>query len=170
MKNNGRRNERGFLLVETLIGLLFISMIAVAVTATVFQIYHQSIKNRDYTQASQFTMNVVHWISRDADMAQSVATQGSTGFPLTLNWVDWDNNSYRAVYSISGGKMNRAYTVNGGAATNTLLAQSVNTVSGNTTAVLNGKVLSVQITATIGGGTRTTSVSNQRDIFLRSLP
>ena len=164
------KSRRGFTLIEIMVAIALISLIGVSVSSATFQILKQSIKNRDYTSASQSTMNAVHWISRDAEMAQIIQTGEEQGFPLTLRWVDWGSSAYQAVYTIENGILKRDYSYAGGDPVQTILAQSVNTVSENTTCEYTNKVLTVQITATVGRGDYTASVTSTREIYMRSMP
>jgi prepilin-type N-terminal cleavage/methylation domain-containing protein len=164
------RSQRGFTLIEILVAVVILSFLGIAVSSATFQLFKQSVKNRDYTTASQLSMNAIHWISRDAEMSQTVTTGGASGFPLTLSWVDWSNSTYQVVYSIVDGKLKRSYSVNGGAPVLTMLAQSANSISDNTSCVLGGNVLTLQITANSGKGDYVTSVTNTREIFMRSMP
>ena len=164
------KSQRGFTLIEVIVALAILSFIGIAVSTATFQILKQSVKNRDYTTASQLTMNAIHWISRDAEMSQTVETGWASGFPLTLNWIDWSNSSYQVVYTIEDGKLKRSYSVNGGEPVQTFLTEAANTISDNTTCQLYNKVLTLQVTATIGEGVQTISVSNMRKIFMRSMP
>jgi prepilin-type N-terminal cleavage/methylation domain-containing protein len=172
LRKQGRllKGQRGFTLIEILVAVTIVAVIAVGVTMTTFQILKQSVKNRDFVTASQFTMNAIHWISRDAEMAQGIQTGANHGFPLTLSWVDWGSSVYQAVYSIDNGVLKRTYSHTGEATVQTVLAQSVNTVSGETTCEYNSKFLTVQITAKVGQGDYTSTVSNTREIFMRSMP
>jgi prepilin-type N-terminal cleavage/methylation domain-containing protein len=164
-------SQRGFTLIELVVAVVIMGFIGTAVTTTTFQIMKQSVRNRDFTSANQLTMNAIHWISRDAEMSQAVTTGGATGFPLTLSWVDWSNARYQVVYSIADGNLKRSYSVNGGQPVETFLAESINTISDNTSCELaTNKVLTLQITATVGEGTQAISVSNMRQIFMRSMP
>jgi len=163
-------SQRGFTLIELMIALAIMALIGGGATIATVQILKQSVRNRDFTTASQFTMNAIHWISRDAEMSQVVTTNGTTGFPLTLRWTDWSNGQYQVIYSIENNILKRKYSINGGQQTQTILAESVNTVSQNTTCQYSNKVLNLQVTATVGKGAYAVTVANTREIFMRSMP
>jgi|WetSurMetagenome_2_1015567.scaffolds.fasta_scaffold39921_4 prepilin-type N-terminal cleavage/methylation domain-containing protein len=172
LRKTGRnlKNQRGFTLIEILVAIVITALIGISVSTAALQILKQSVKNRDYTTASQFTMNAIHWISRDAEMAQTIETGGATGFPLTLRWIDWGSSVYQVVYTIENGVMKRYYSHTGEQSVQTVLAESVNTVSEQTTCQYNSKILTVQITATVGQGDYSSSVTSTREIFMRSMP
>jgi prepilin-type N-terminal cleavage/methylation domain-containing protein len=164
------KSRRGFTLIEIMVALLIISLIGTSVSIAIFQIMKQSVTNRDYTTASQYTMNAIHWISRDAEMSQAIVTGEASGFPLTLSWVDWGSTRYQVVYAIQDGQLKRTYSVDGNELNQTILAQSVNTTSGNTSCEYDSQVLTLQVTATVGKGDYAVSVTNMRKIFMRSMP
>jgi prepilin-type N-terminal cleavage/methylation domain-containing protein len=172
IRKSGRifKSQRGFTLIEIMVATAIIALIAVSVSAATFQILKQSVKNRDYTAASQSTMNAIHWISRDAEMAQTIQTGVDHGFPLTLRWVDWGSSVYQVVYTIENGILKRDYSYTGSESIQTVLANSVNTGSGNTTCEYGSKVLAVRITASVGRGDYITNVTNTREIYMRSMP
>jgi len=172
IRKSGRifESQRGFTLMEIMVAISLVALIAVSVSSATFQILRQSIKNRDYTSASQSTMNAVHWMSRDAEMAQTIQTGVNHGFPLTLRWIDWGSSVYQSVYSIENGVLKREYSHTGDGSVQTVLANYVDTVSGNTTIVYNNKILTVKITASIGSGSSVTTVTSTREIYMRSMP
>jgi prepilin-type N-terminal cleavage/methylation domain-containing protein len=163
-------SQRGFTLIEVLVALAIISLIGGGVSTATIQILKQGVRNGDYTTASQYTMNAIHWISRDAEMSQTVATDGVSGFPLTLNWIDWGGAKYQVIYTIEDNKLKRSYSVNGGAPSQTVVAEYVNTISENTTCEFGSRVLTTQVTTTVGKGAHAVSVTNVRKIFIRSSP
>jgi prepilin-type N-terminal cleavage/methylation domain-containing protein len=164
------KSRPGFTLTEIMVSMAIISLIAVSVTTATVQILQQSAKNRDYTTASQFTMNAIHWINRDAEMAQAIQTGGDFGFPLTLTWTDWGSSAYQVIYSIEDGVLKRNYSHDGDEPVETILAQSIDTVSGKTACEYSSKILTLQITAIVGRGDSGVSVSNTHQIFMRSMP
>ena len=164
------RSRRGFTLIDVLLAMAIMSLIGAGVSTAAIQILKQGVRNGAYTTASQYTMNAIHWISRDAEMSQTVVTGGASGFPLTLNWTDWGSSEYQVVYVLEDDKLTRSYSVNGSETSQTVVAEYVNTISENTTCEYNSRVLSMQVTTTIGTGARAVSVTNMRKIFIRSSP
>jgi hypothetical protein len=113
-------------------------------------------------------MNAIKWISRDAEMSQTIDTSGTSGFPLTLSWVDWNNAEYQVVYTIEDGTLKRNYSTNGSAPGQTIVAKCINSTSENTTCERDDRALILKVTATVGNGANAVSVTNKREIFLKS--
>ena len=78
-------SQKGFTLIEVLAVLVITSIIGLGATITTLQVLSQGSQNNDYTTASRHAMNAIYWVSRDAQMSQTVTPGGGDGFPLTLN-------------------------------------------------------------------------------------
>jgi len=111
-------------------------------------------------------MNAIYWLSRDAQMSQTVEPGGASGFPLTLSWIEWDNSAHQITYSIEGDKLRRSYS-DGGEPSQTVVAQYINSVSENTGCEFTGGVLTVELTVTVGTGSNAVSVTKVREITPR---
>jgi prepilin-type N-terminal cleavage/methylation domain-containing protein len=164
------RSRQGFTLIEVMVALAIISLIGGGISTSTIQILKQGMRNGDYITASQYGMNAINWISRDAEMSQIVKTVGASGFPFTLSWIDWDSSAYQVVYSIEGDKLQRSYSVNGSALSRTVVAENVNTISENTTCEFAFRIFTVQVTTTVGESAHAVSVTNMRKILIRSSP
>jgi prepilin-type N-terminal cleavage/methylation domain-containing protein len=172
LRKSGRilRSRRGFTLIEVILALAIISFIGAGVSTATIQILKQGVRNGYYITASQNTMNAIHWISRDAEMSQTVETDGASGFPLTLSWIDWGSADYEVVYSIEGDKLKRSYSVNGSAPSQAVVAEYVNSIPENTNCEFDIRFLTLQVTSTVGEGAHAVSVTNISKIFIRSSP
>jgi hypothetical protein len=137
---------------------------AAMAAATVSQ---QGTRNGAYTTANQHAMNAVYWISRDALMAQTVTTSGSTGFPLTLSWTDWDNSTSNVTYRLESGSLKRSCSVDGATTGETLIAQYISSGTGNTTCSFSGGVLQITVTTTVGTGAKAVHVTKEGSIAPR---
>lgn len=85
------KHQRGFTLVEMAVGLGIVSLISVAAAGTVYQVLNGSQRSNDHMAAVRQVQNAGYWISRDARVAQSAATENLT-FPnfLVLTWAEQD--------------------------------------------------------------------------------
>jgi len=154
-------------LLELIVALAITGFISVGVAMATVQVVDQGGRNSDYNTASRNTLNAIHWISRDAQMAQTLEPNGSSGFPLNLSWVEWDNSNHLITYTEAGDKLRRSYSIDGGAPNETLVAQYINWVSENTTCELSDSVLKLTVTTTVGAGLNAVSVTRMRDIAPR---
>ena len=161
------KGQRGFTLIEVIVALAITSLISLGAAMTTGQVLEQGAKNSDYTTASRHSMNSIYWISRDAQMSQTIEPDGASGFPLTLSWKEWDNSEHQAMYSLEDDRLMRSYSVDGSEPVETLVAQYVNSVSENTTCEYASGVVALKITTTVGEGKGAISVTKLREITPR---
>jgi prepilin-type N-terminal cleavage/methylation domain-containing protein len=161
------RNQRGFTLIEMLTVVAITGLIAIGASIATAQVLHQSTRNSDYTTASRHTLNAINWISCDAQMAQTVQPDGASGFPLTLSWVDWDNTLHQVIYTLEDSKIRRGYSIGGGEPRDILIAEYIDPDAQMTNCEFDGGVLTLQVTATVGEGRQTSSVTKVREISPR---
>jgi|GEM_PF-690437 len=157
------RGQAGFTLIEMMASVVICSFIALGTSVACGQVITQTSKNNDYTIANRYVLNAMQWIGRDAQMAQTVT--GYAGFPatsnLTLSWVTWDNQSARAVYSVSNGQLTRTYTITGSPAQQDFIAQNIkiDSASSNCTWDSSTGELTLTITGSVGTGTHVVNVT-----------
>ncbi|MFH1651824.1 MAG: prepilin-type N-terminal cleavage/methylation domain-containing protein [Chloroflexota bacterium] len=160
-----KQREGGFTLIEMLVALTITSIIGMGATMATVQIINQGTRNSDYTTASRNTMNALYWMSRDAQMAQVVTLSGGSGFPLTLDWTEWDNTEHEVTYTFSGDELRRTHTVDGDVLNQMLVAQYLEPAE--TTCVYATGNLTLRVTATLGEGLNAVTVSKVRGVAPR---
>ena len=162
------KNESGFTLIEMLVSLAITGLIGLGTTVSIAQLSNETATNNDFITAGRNVMNAIYWISQDAQAAQTVS--GVTGFPqtdaLSLAWVDWDNSSHNATYSLENGQLKRSYNVDGQIAV-TQIAEYINPSSNMTSCVSSNGTLTLKITSSVGEGSRIADVTRIREISCR---
>jgi prepilin-type N-terminal cleavage/methylation domain-containing protein len=161
------RGENGFTLIEMVVVVAITGIIALGGATATYHVMINGGRNADATAASQNALNAIHWISRDAQMAQTVSPGGASGFPLTLRWVAWDNIEHEVVYTLDDGELTRAYSTDGSSESEAVVAQCINPDAALTNCGFFGGVLSLKVTATVGEGARAVSVGKVREIAPR---
>ena len=159
-----RKTQKGFTIIEIMFVLAITGLISAGAAMSTAQIVTQGARNSEYAAANQHTLNAVHWISRDAQMSQTVVPNGATGFPLDLKRVGWENSVYEASYNVTDGKLIRSYSINGTLLNEMLVAEYINMVSENTTVAYSDNVVALKVTATMGSGSNAASVTKEREI------
>lgn len=95
------KNQRGFSLLEMILVLAILGILISAVTMTTSRVISGSISPSNHMTAIRQVQNAGYWVSRDAQMAQSLATAPDPdGFPITLSWTDRDSYDHQVVYSL----------------------------------------------------------------------
>ncbi len=127
--------EKGFSYIELVISITIMVLVASTATAATFQVFRGMGRDNDHMAALRQVQNAGHWISRDAQMAQSIITDNLT-LPdfLVLNWVerDFDNEPtyHSATYFFENltdgtGTLKRNHWSSAGANEQVLVAQYI---------------------------------------------
>jgi type II secretory pathway pseudopilin PulG len=161
------RNQRGFSVLEVIAAVIVVSLIGIGATMANVQVLNQTTRNNDYTTASRQTLNAIHWISCDAQMAQTIQTDGASGFPLSLKWIDWDNMEHIVNYTLEDNQLKRSYSINGSIPVVNLVAEYINQETQMTCCSSDNGVLTLIVTGSVGEGVHTVNVTKKRNISSR---
>jgi len=104
-----KRGEKGFTLLELLVGVAIMGIIAMPLAMLTMTLLTNPKRSNDNNIVLQQVRNASTWILRDVQMSRSVNTTDPNGFPLTLGIpVDTDeNNDYSVDYLFDGSKLKR---------------------------------------------------------------
>jgi hypothetical protein len=145
-----------------MVTLAICGIISVGATVANGQMITQTVKNNNYTTANRQVLNAMHWISRDAEMAQDI--ENWENFPLsdnlTLTWVTWENKSVEVVYSVDAeGQLMRTYTIEGSPPKQMLIAQYVKIDPASSNCTWDNEELTLTLTGSVDTGTRVVNVT-----------
>jgi len=114
------RNQRGFGLVELLVAVALTGIVAAAATMSIHQVITSTALSNNQNIAINQVRNAGYWISRDAQMAQSIVAANLTAPKvLVLDWVglEWKEgfdqderqctNAYHVEYLYAGNELER---------------------------------------------------------------
>ena len=134
-------NQYGFTLTELLIVIAISALISAGVGTTIYQIFVVNSKSNSHMTAVKEVENAVHWLTRDAQMAQFNENASANGtqaspraFPLELTWNNiYDNPavSVNVTYSINGNRLERHYTDNQSVSNTAVVARFINPAGTN---------------------------------------
>jgi len=162
------KNTKGFTLIEVMVALAITGVIGIGASVSSLQLLYQASQDTNYTSAGRSAANAIHWISRDALMAQAIT--GCDDFPgsaaLSFSWEGWDNDVYSADYTVVDGTLWRAYS-DGVSEYNTLIAEHVSLDEDLTFCTSDGGIITLSITCTAGEGGRTVNITRTRAITNR---
>jgi len=157
------------MLIEFIAALAISSLIGIIVTIMNAQILNQTSSNNNFTMASRQTMNALHWISRDVQMAQTI--NGTDDFPqsdsLVLTWKTWDNTVHTANYTLEDDLLTRSYVIGSGSPSVLLVARYINPAEDMTNCTSDNGVLTLTITSSVGEGSKVVNVTKSHQISSR---
>ncbi len=154
--------EKGYTFIELIIAITIMVAASGAAGGAIFQILRGTQRNNDHITVVRDVQNAGYWISRDAQMAQSVNTTdtlASLNF-LILSWTEWVDEGDPIDHSVryffedvtdGVGKLKRNHSSGAGASEETLIAQYIyydpNDVGNTSNTSYQSSVLTVQLTA-----------------------
>jgi len=91
----------GFTLPELIISMVLCAFVMLGGGETFRQLVMASAHNTDTMTAIIHAQTAAFWLSQDTLQAQEIqrGSNETGGFPLVLEWTDWDNKSYKVTYA-----------------------------------------------------------------------
>jgi prepilin-type N-terminal cleavage/methylation domain-containing protein len=109
---NTDNRQQGFTLVEVILVLGVLLILVVVITMSIAQVLTLNSNSTAHMTAVKEVENAVHYLTRDAQMAQQVTVSAPPGFPLKMSWTEWDSNHIEVIYRIDGNQLIRSRIVN----------------------------------------------------------
>ena len=170
--------RKGFTLVELLIVIAIAALVGAGIVALVFQVFGANAGSTNRMTAVKEVENAVHWITRDAQMAQKIGDPAvdfagdiALGpFPIILTWKDsYDSPDTlnRVEYSLTAGKLQRAYSKDGVPQGTGVVARHMASTNWSYSSLEHA--LTFQVTATVVG-LRTASETRSFQVVVRATP
>ncbi|MBN2238350.1 MAG: prepilin-type N-terminal cleavage/methylation domain-containing protein [Dehalococcoidales bacterium] len=156
-----KTGERGYTILELLVGLTVTALLVAAVGIAIYQVYRNTQINRNHTSALHQVETAGYWISRDIQQANDITTSESLALPdlLLLGWSGYvSGHQYAVTYTFddmigsSYKKLLRKESIDGGANTTTLICQYVDDSPANTSCNITDGIFYLNITVTVGEG------------------
>jgi len=138
--------------------MAIIGIIMGSITTAISQVFNLNTRTSNHMIAIRQVQSAGYWVSNDALMAQSVsANTTGNGFPLVLNWTEWDGTVNNITYSIVSGQLKRG---NGG--NESIIASYINPAQTSCNFTSNKLVLTV--TAKVGSGSKAESETRRYEV------
>ncbi len=164
-----RQNERGFTIIEIIVAISIMSIISLAATMSIFQSLKVTALNNNHMTLVNQVQSAGYWISRDAQMAESITTANLSGTDfLHITWTERDYSGGDVYHSVtyffnglSGGigKLKRNHWNSEGKNDNTLVAEDISYDPSDPTNTSNisyqNRVLTIKLTAISGDASET---------------
>ena len=145
-------NQKGFTAIEIILAIAIGGIIAGGIATSTLQAINVESQSKEHMVAIQNVQQAGHWINLDAQKADTIVIGEGNGFPLIMQRTAYDGTFHETTYTISGTTLTRSHSINGGAATNTLISNCIDS-TGTTCSYTEG-VLLLTVTARSGEGTQ----------------
>ena len=169
------RSQKGFTFIEMIVAIAISSAIGGGLLLSIYQTSSYQAMDKARMICVKQLENAIHYIVRDAQMAQKVTLAGDDdNFPLVLSWTEWDVTSteyeHVVTYTLKGSgsseleRQHLAYDVSGTETKNELnvVARYIEPDSAKTNCEYVGGVLNLELTATMTGFPK--EISETRDV------
>jgi len=160
-----KTNQKGFTAIEILLSIAIGSILAGGIATSTFQVLDVESQSKEHMVAIQNVQQAGHWITIDAQKADTIMVSEGSGFPLIMQRTAYDGTFYETTYTISGTTLTRSHSINGGASTNTLISNYID--SSSTTCTYTEGVLLLTVTARSGEGSQEKSENREYRIAPR---
>jgi type II secretory pathway pseudopilin PulG len=138
--------------------MAIVGIIIGSITTAISQVFNLNTRTSNHMIAIRQVQNAGYWVSHDALMAQSVSTNTTgNGFPLVLNWTEWNGTVHNTTYSIVSSQLKRS---NGG--NESIIANYIDQVQ--TSCNFTSNKLSFTVTATVGSGSKAESETRKYEV------
>jgi prepilin-type N-terminal cleavage/methylation domain-containing protein len=108
------KDQRGFTLLELLIAIALTGIVVTAITMVIFQTFTGSTRSTNHMVAVRQVQEAGYWVSLYAYMAQGTEITGDSGFPLILDWIEFDSGErHEVVFSLNSSGLRGKYYVDG---------------------------------------------------------
>jgi len=155
-----KKGQKGFSLVELVIVVALAGLVGVAITATAFQVFTFTTRISNQMTAIRQVQQAGFWVSPDVMMSNTTKINVNPGGGkfLVLGWTAHDDKAHEVIYSlvdISGGlaRLQREHKIDSTLNSTTTVAEYID--SAETSCDWDGKVLTFNVTATVGGRSET---------------
>jgi len=109
-----KRGEKGFTLLELIIAIALTGIVAAAITMLISQTFTGSTRNSNHMVAVRRVQEAGYWVSLYTYMAQDMTITGDSGFPLILDWIDFDTGErHKVEFSLDSSDLRGSYSVDG---------------------------------------------------------
>jgi len=174
------KGSSGVTLVELLVTMSLGSMLAVATSQVLTQVYVLTPKAENSMQSIHQVQKAGYWIDRDGACAQLITPAPnpftvSTATPLIISYVDWDANKTTISYSVDDNHNLQKQIVITDEATGSVISSNQMQIAGDIasiTAQYNQpdpenprKILTVTITSQVGSSSETRTYKITPRIF-----
>ncbi|MGA2669886.1 MAG: prepilin-type N-terminal cleavage/methylation domain-containing protein [Dehalococcoidia bacterium] len=107
-----RKGEKGLTLLELIIAIAITSLITGGIAMIVYQIYTGSTRSANHMVAVREVQDTGYWLSEYAYSAQNATITGVSGFPLILQWVNFDpSGKHKIVFNLDSSGLRGSYYV-----------------------------------------------------------